>query len=84
MSEESGSHHAGSHGHGAAWSWGIAGAVLLYVLSPPPLAWMFERLGWEDPQWPQYVYAPLIMLYDQFEPVENFYDAYSELLGVDL
>jgi hypothetical protein len=80
MQEDSIPHRDGNHL--MAWSWGLTGMVLLYILSPPPLALMFERFGWESPDWPQYVYAPIIFLYEQFEPVKNFYDGYGKLLGV--
>lgn len=84
MSEETDANHDGSQVHGAAWWLGIVGAVLFYILSPPPLAWVFEHFGWGVPDWPKYVYAPLILLYSKFEPVKNFYDAYAALLGVHL
>ncbi|RBP37267.1 hypothetical protein DES53_1145 [Roseimicrobium gellanilyticum] len=84
MPEDARSDQADGHSHAAAWLLGISGAILFYILSPPPLAWMFEHFGWNTPTWPQYVYAPLIILYDQFEPVKNFYDSYSKLLGVTL
>ena len=71
-------------GHGSSWWAGVASTVLIYVLSPPPLAWLFDRMAWDTPDWPRYVYAPLILLYHQFEPVKTFYDGYSELLGVRL
>jgi hypothetical protein len=74
--------HEGSHF--AAWTWGFIGLVLFYILSPPPLAWVYERFDLGTPSWPRYVYAPLIVMYDQFEPVKQFYDGYSKLLGTKL
>ncbi|HSI62089.1 MAG TPA: hypothetical protein VLE43_03195 [Candidatus Saccharimonadia bacterium] len=82
MQDDTGHPRDGSHF--AAWSWSITGIVLIYILSPPPLAWMFERFDLGIPTWPRYVYAPLILMYSHFEPVKQFYDGYSELLGVKL
>lgn len=84
MSEEADSLRDSGHSHAAAWGFAVSAVILLYVLSPPPLAWMYERFGWDTPDWPQYVFAPIIILYNRFEPVKDFYDGYSELLGVDL
>ena len=86
MSDEQDASRDGRHSqnHGSGWWIGILGVSLFYVLSPPPLAWLFDRMGWGTPDWPKYVYAPLILLYNQFEPVKTFYDGYSALLGTHL
>jgi hypothetical protein len=84
MAEDAGPHHQDeARSHAASWWAGISIFLLVYILSPPPLALMYERFGWGSPQWPKYVYAPLILLYDRFEPVKNFYDGYGKLLGLD-
>ncbi|QIF05282.1 hypothetical protein [Roseimicrobium sp. ORNL1] len=85
MAEDASPHHqAEARSQAAAW-WGggISIFLLAYILSPAPLAWVYERFGWGSPQWPKHVYAPLIVLYDRFEPVKNFYDGYAKLLGLD-
>jgi hypothetical protein len=84
MAEEASSHQDGNHSHAVSWSVGISIFLLVYILSPPPLAWMFEKFGWGTPSWPRYVYAPIIILYEQFEPVKDFYDNYAKLLGTKL
>lgn len=82
MAEDADSHPHGAHSHAASWWIAISVPLLIYILSPPPLIWMFEHFGWEDPDWLRYVYTPVIFLYDQFEPVRNFYDGYGRLLGL--
>ena len=82
MPEESDPQREGRHS--TAWWLGICGAILFYFLSPPPLAWVYERFNLGNPAWPRYVYAPIIFLYSQFEPVEQFYDGYAKLLNVKL
>lgn len=81
MAEESSSHREGSHA--GAWGLGVSCAVLFYILSPPPLVWVldFFRLG--KPEFLRYLYAPLILLYDNFEVVKKFYDGYYLLVGGD-
>jgi uncharacterized RDD family membrane protein YckC len=71
-------------GHGLAWAMGIIGLVVFYLLSPPPVAWALEKFGIDEPEWFEWFYAPLIIAYDRFEPVARFYNAYGELLGVDM
>lgn len=71
-------------GHGQLWTWIVLGTLIFYLLSPPPLAWVFERLGMEPPEWPRYVYAPIIWAYEEFQAVEDFYEGYADLLGVEL
>ena len=70
--------------HSAAWITVAVIALILYVLSPPPLAWAYDRAGLRPPTWPRYFYAPIILIYGHFEPVKKFYDGYAELLGVHL
>jgi hypothetical protein len=83
MVDDSNPHHEDDgRSHAVSWWSGICIFLLVYILSPPPLALMFERFGWESPDWPEYVYTPIIFLYEQFEPVKNFYDGYGKLLGV--
>lgn len=84
MSEEADAQRDGGHAQGSAWWIWISCALLFYILSPPPLAWVYDRFGLGTPDWPKYVYAPIILIYIQFEPVKQFYDAYAALLGVHL
>ena len=58
----------------------IAGIVavlfVVYVLSPGPLTWM-EKAGWLPPNatsWIRIFYYPLVVLYESFLPVKQFYD----------
>lgn len=72
-------------GHGAnSWTLAALGLVVFYLLSPPPLAWMYKTLGHPTPHWPRIVYMPIILLYNQSEVVRSFYDSYADVLGVKL
>ncbi len=84
MSDEAETKQAGTGGHGLLWASISVGVVVLYILSPPPLAWLFERMGIRLPSWLKSLFIPLAWLYREFEPVQRFYDAYARLLGVHL
>lgn len=82
--DESPGHISQGGSHAGAWATAIVAILVLYVLSPPPLAWAYDRAGMRPPTWPRYFYAPIILVYGNFEPVKKFYDGYAELLGVHL
>ncbi len=82
MQEDPSPRRDGSHATG--WWLGVTGAMLLYFLSPPPLAWVYKHFAWATPEWPRYVYSPIILLCHHFEPVREFYRAYAKLMGVVL
>jgi hypothetical protein len=79
----------GRHGWsaGAGWSVGIAGVLLLYALSPGPVAKLVHlRYGSSPPSaaWTplKTAYAPLEKLAGEFKPVEQFYRWYFAAWGL--
>lgn len=59
------------------------GAVVLYALSPPFVAWVCLRLGFNGPSsYLQVIYAPMIYLYEHFPPYKALMDAAAQMLGV--
>lgn len=60
----------------------VGGLAVLYLLSPPFVAWLFANLGMNDsgPSILQYIYAPLVMLYENFPPYKKLMDALFKIL----
>lgn len=58
------------------------GLLVLYVLSPPFVAWSFMKLGLDISPTSvlQILYAPLEMLYKNFPPYKALMDALSKIL----
>lgn len=58
------------------------GLLVLYMLSPPFVAWSFMKLGLNDagPAILQTFYAPLVMLYENFPPYKMLMDALFKML----
>jgi len=58
------------------------GLLVLYVLSPPFVAWTFIKLGLDgsQPYVLQILYAPLEMLYENFVPYKALMDALFKVL----
>lgn len=58
------------------------GLLVLYVLSPPFVAWTFIKLGLENssPYVLQILYAPLEMLYENFAPYKMLMDAVFKIV----
>lgn len=55
--------------------------VLLYLLSPPFVAWTMMRLGLDDfgPAM-RFIYAPAIQLYEHFPPYRTLLDGLFKVL----
>ena len=65
--------------HATAWSVGAIIVVLMYVLSPGPVAWwVHHRNGGNEPEWVRQVYAPLIAGCQRFQPMGRAYEAYFD------
>jgi hypothetical protein len=65
--------------HGTAWTVGIVAAVLIYTLSPGPVAWwIHHRNGGTEPPWVRWVYAPLVYGSEHFEPMGRAYEVYFD------
>jgi hypothetical protein len=70
---------------------GLSGAVAaaaflfllaFYVLSPGPVIWLCNALGYENSDFLNFVYAPRIWLYSAVPVVHKLYDSYFALFGV--
>ena len=62
-----------------AWVVGALAAVLVYILSPGPVAWwIHHRNGGTEPVWVRWVYAPLIYGSEHFEPMGRAYEVYFD------
>jgi uncharacterized RDD family membrane protein YckC len=77
-------HDDTGRGHGHGWVIGVVVALVVYVLSPPPLALLFEKTGVEPPGPLMWIYYPLGVVYERVEPVKAFYNAYGQLIGVEM
>jgi hypothetical protein len=67
------------NGHGSAWTVGIVAALLIYTLSPGPVAWwIHNRNGGTEPAWVRWIYAPLIYGSTHFKPIGRAYEVYFE------
>ena len=55
--------------------------MVLYVLSPPFVAWVCIKIGFDDPG-PIFtlLYAPLVMLYENFPPYKLLMDTLFKIL----
>lgn len=55
--------------------------LVLYILSPP---WVAKMLGpkYRTVEWFIPLYSPLVYLTEKFEIVNEFYEAYFDLIGV--
>jgi hypothetical protein len=75
-----------SHGSGSSWALGLLILLVIYVLSPPPVVWVLVQSGdgTSEEEWFRWVYTPLIYAHRNFEPVRDFYQAYGELMGLDM
>jgi hypothetical protein len=65
----------------------VAGAafvflLVFYVLSPGPVIWLCNAIGYGNAGFLDIVYAPLIWLYDAVPVVHKLYDSYFALFGV--
>ena len=56
--------------------------LALYVLSPGPVIWLSNAIGYENKGFLDIVYAPLIWLYNAIPVVHKLYDWYFTLFGV--
>lgn len=59
----------------------VVAVLLIYVMSPIPVAWMLEKSGIGDRVEPAFAvfYAPLGFFADRFEIVDSFYEWQSNL-----
>jgi hypothetical protein len=65
--------------HPTAWVVGAITAVLIYALSPGPVAWwVHHRNGGNEPEWVRMIYAPLIAGCQHFQPMGRAYEAYFD------
>ncbi len=71
-------------GQSGSWASCVVIGLLIYVLSPLPVVFVFERLP--EPclnpvgRGLDVAYIPLGTLYENYEPVETFYDWYLALI----
>jgi hypothetical protein len=77
-------HDHSGRSQGSAWGMGVAAALAVYILSPPPLVWLTEKTGIDPPEPLFWIYYPLELAYNRLKPVKAFYDAYGDLIGVEM
>ena len=88
MARRGSGENAGKKGgsHVAVIVGGILLVIVLYVLSPIPVAWLLERTGLVRSkgvlQLFMTVYMPLEWLDKNWPPVHDFYEFYGRLLGL--
>ncbi len=68
--------------HASTWTLGVAGALVLYVLSFGPVAFVIIKMdpgftAAARPKWWTYFYAPVIWL-DDHTPLKKPLDAYGD------
>ncbi len=82
-----GAHKIGM-GPGTAWALGIFAAFVFYFLSPGPVGKAIQMIAGPDPP-DEYLrpfeiaYLPIVFVADRFPPLQEFYDWYFEVWGVE-
>jgi hypothetical protein len=65
--------------HTTAWVVGVLTAVVVYVLSPGPVAWwIHHRNGGVEPEWMAWLYAPLIFGCEHIDSLAHAYHVYFD------
>ena len=65
--------------HSTVWVVGVIMAVLIYALSPGPVAWwVHHRNGGTEPEWVRWIFAPLISGCQHFKPMGRAYEVYFD------
>lgn len=65
------------------WIAGVAGAILLYMLSVGLVAHYCKANHQRFPEWAETVYLPIRFLVEHSKIAERFYVTYFKLLGLD-
>ncbi|MEY4484351.1 MAG: hypothetical protein RL693_1803 [Verrucomicrobiota bacterium] len=64
------------------WITVAIGVVMLYMLSPGPVAVYYNRRHQDVPEWVQEIYWPINKLFENSKTVDMVYRAYFKALGV--